>query len=367
MLKDSELVGAIYIYRQEVRAFTDKQIALLENFAAQAVIAIENTRLLNELRQRTDDLAELLGQQTATAQVLQVISSSAFDLQTVLDTLVQSVVRLCEADSAAIWRPDHDVLKVAATFGSSSEWLEFAKQNPIVPDRGTVSGRVILENKVIHVRDVLSDPEFRGVGYYSRGNYRTSLGVPLTSNGQTVGVFVIVRSEIKEFTNKQIELVTTFANQAVIAIENARLLNELRELLGQQTATGHVLRVISGSPTNIKPVLEAIVRTAGDLCDSEYAIMLEWEMMVSTIPLALTMRSRNGSSIFRKIPSAQTEVRWLVGQFWTAVMFILSIALPTPNISSMKLLALGSSDQCLECRFYGTVSRSEFWAYCVRL
>ena len=147
MLKNSELVGAIYIYRQEVRAFTDKQIALLKNFAAQAVIAIENTRLLNELRQRTDDLAKSLGQQTATAQVLQVISSSAFDLQTVLDTLVQSVVRLCEADSAAIWRPDHDVLKVAATFGSSSEWLEFAKQNPIVPDRGTVSGRVILKTK----------------------------------------------------------------------------------------------------------------------------------------------------------------------------------------------------------------------------
>jgi len=229
---------------------------------------------------------EALEQQTASAEVLQIISGSTFDLQTVLDTLVKSAARLCEADAAAIWRPDGGKLKMAANFGASSEWKEFAKQNPITPDRGTISGRVILEGKVVHVRDVLADPEITGVGYFVRGNYRTSLGVPLSRKGETIGVFVIVRSEVREFTEKQIKLVTTFAAQAVIAIENARLLNELRqrtddlsqrtadltEALEQQTATSEVLQVISSSPGELKPVFQTILENATRICGANFGM-----------------------------------------------------------------------------------------------
>ena len=176
-----------------------------------------------EVAQLSRKLDEAFEQQTATAAVLKVISRSRFDLQTVLNTLVESAMRLCKADAAAIWRPDGRVLKVAASHSNSPEWLEFAKQNPVTPDRGTVSGRVVLGGQTVHVPDVLADPEFTGFGYYSRGGYRSSLGVPLSREGEIIGVFVLVRTQVKPFTEKQIELVTTFADQAVIAIENARL------------------------------------------------------------------------------------------------------------------------------------------------
>ena len=263
MVKESEVVGAIVIYRQEVLPFTDKQIALVQNFAAQAVIAIENARLLNELR-------ESLQQQTATADVLKVISGSAFELQTVFNTLVESAMHLCEAEAATIWRADGNVFKLSAHCGFSREFEEFCRQNPITPGgRGTITARVAFEGKIIHVPDVLADPQFAGSEYQTRGKYRSALGIPLLSKGKTIGVFVLTRSALKPYTEKQIELVKTFADQAVIAIENMRLLSELRESLQQQTATADVLKTISRSTFDLQTVLHTLVESAARLCDAD--------------------------------------------------------------------------------------------------
>jgi signal transduction histidine kinase len=170
------------------------------------------------------ELKEALHQQTATAEVLKIISGSAFDLQTVLNMLVESALHLCEADAANIWLPSGNVLKLAASCGHSSEFKRFAAHNPIAPGRGTVSGRVFLEGKTVHLPDVLADREFTGTGYQSRGRYRSHLGVPMLREGRAIGVFALTRTEVSPFSGKQIEFVETFANQAVIAIENARLI-----------------------------------------------------------------------------------------------------------------------------------------------
>jgi signal transduction histidine kinase len=229
MLKEDELIGTIAIYRKEIRPFSDKQIALVENFTKQALIAIENTRLLKELRARTDDLSESLQQQTATADVLKVISRSAFDLKSVLTTLIDSAKSLCGASLGIITLRDGEVMRLQAESGCTRAFVDFMQANPIRPGRETITGRVFMDGKPVHVADVQQDPEYNFGQAPTIGAYRAVLAVPLMRDGAVEGVLLLGRPEPGPFSPRQMDLVQTFADQAVIAIENVRLFEQVQE------------------------------------------------------------------------------------------------------------------------------------------
>jgi GAF domain-containing protein len=278
LAKDDTFLGSLTVYRNEVRPFSEKQIVLLQNFAAQAVIAMENVRLFEELR-------ESLQQQTATADVLKVISRSAFDLQTVLEELTRSAASLCNADMATITRERADGQFYHVTnHNFPSDWLEYTREIPLRPSRGTVVGRTLMEKKPVQVPDVTADAEYTHGHQQKKAGYRTFLGVPLLREGKPIGVFSLCRKTVAPFSDKQIELVSGFADQAVIAIENVRLFEEvqartedLRESLQQQTATADVLKVISRSTFDLQTVLDTLVESVTHLCEADHAWLFQRE------------------------------------------------------------------------------------------
>ena len=278
MLKDDELIGAITIYRQEVQLFTEKQIALVSNFAKQAVIAIENTRLLNELR-------ESLQQQTATSEVLEVISSSPGELEPVFTKMLDKATRICDAKFGILDLCEGDAFRAVALHGAPPAYAEARRREPIIrPKPGGNLDRLARTKQVVHIADVLAEKGYDQSAIVDSAEARTVLIIPMLKEDELIGGISIYRQEVRPFTDKQIALVENFAKQAVIAIENARLLKELRqrtadltESLEQQTATSEVLQVISNSPGELDPVFNTALTNATRICEAKFGMMFRFD------------------------------------------------------------------------------------------
>ena len=292
MLRENELVGAFTLSRQEVRAFSEEQIGLVKNFAAQAVVAIENARLLNELRQRTTDLTEALEQQTATSEVLQTISKSPGELQPVFHTMLANAVQICDAKFGNLLLFEVGAFRTVALHGAPQPYLEERQREPVIqPKPGSDLDQLVKTKQAVHVPDIREKGMASGSAIVELAGARTILTVPMVKESDLIGAIGIYRQKVRPFTDKQIELVKNFAAQAIIAIENARLLNELRarttdltertadltEALEQQTATSEVLQVISSSPGDLQPVFATMLESAATMCDAKFGNIFRWD------------------------------------------------------------------------------------------
>jgi two-component system NtrC family sensor kinase len=375
MLRENELIGAFALFRQEVRPFTDKQIALVQNFAAQAVIAVENTRLLTELRQRTADLTEALEQQTATSEVLQVISSSPGDLQPVFATMLENAVRVCDAKFGEIYRWEDDALHLLATHKTPPAFVEELRGLPYLRP-SAIALRMVAAKSVVHISDLAaeqayierSNPVF--VAAVELGGVRTILLVPMLRENELIGAFVLCRQEVRPFTDTQIALVQNFADQAVIAIENVRLLIELRqrtadlsESLQQQTATADVLKVISRSTFDLQSVLDTLVESAARLCEVEMAAIAR-QSGDTFDRLRVTVFPRNTTNTWREILRFLRAVAPSLAVWCSkAGLCKLSMFKWTRNMNSKKRQKLAACTPCLASRSCERAVRLASWCF----
>jgi two-component system, NtrC family, sensor kinase len=316
MLRDGAPIGAIAVGRSALGPFPDEQVALLQTFADQAAIAIENARLFRDLQSRTRELEDALERQSATSQVLSAISRSPTELAPVLDTIIKTATRLVGADHSGILLLRDGKFVLAAAHGAPPEFVEFLKKSPPAVDEGTLSGRTVLERRTVYIEDARTDPRYRWREAPTIGNYRSTLGAPLLRQGEPIGVLWVAHQTVRAFTPEQVALITTFADQAVIAIENVRLFNELEQrnrevsaALEQQTATSEILRVISRSPTDVQPVFDAIAKAALALCRARSAYMLTFDgsvLHLAAQALAVPDGMDEASEVFPRPAGADT-------------------------------------------------------------